>query len=440
MEDVYKYLINKIKNNDIVVASISGGPDSMALLHILITLKKEKNYKLICCHINHNTGRIGQLEEQHFVEQYCKDNNIICETMTIDTYNENNFENEARKKRYEFLENIINKYKAKYLLTAHHGDDLIETILMRLTRGSTLKGYSGFSKITNKDNYQIIRPFIELTKEDLIKYNEKNNIKYYIDKTNLEDNHTRNRYRKYILPKLKQENKNVHKKFYKFSNILQEYEEYIDSQVEKIIPDIYQENKLNLEQFNKLEHLIQVKIIYYILECIYKNDIILITDKHIELIYKLINSNKANTYINFPNKLKIKKTYKILTFKKEDKLINNYKYEINKDINLPNGHNIEILDNSNQTDNYICRINKDDVVLPLYVRTRQNGDKMLVKNLKGHKKINDIFTDKKINLSERDTWPIVVYSNNTIIWLPGLKKSQFDKQNTQKYDIILRYY
>ena len=440
MDQVYEYLKNKINNNDIVVTSISGGPDSMALLHILLNLKKEVDYKLICAHINHNTGRIGQLEEQHYVEQYCKDNNVICEVLTIDKYSENNFENEARKKRYEFLENIINKYKAKYLLTAHHGDDLIETILMRLTRGSTLKGYSGFSRETKKSNYQIIRPFIELTKEDLIKYNEENNIKYYIDKTNLEDTHTRNRYRKYILPKLKQENKNVHKKFYKFSNMLQEYEEYINNQVEKIIPDIYQENKLNLEQFNTLEHLIQVKIIYYILECIYQSDIIFITDKHIELIYKLINSNKANTYINFPNKLKIKKTYKVLKFTKEDKLINNYKYEINKDINLPNGHNIEILENSNQTDNYICRISKDDVTFPLYVRTRQNGDKMMVKNLKGSKKINDIFIDKKINLSERDTWPIVVDSNNTIIWLPGLKKSQFDKQNTQKYDIILRYY
>ena len=164
MDQVYEYLKNKINNNDIVVTSISGGPDSMALLHILLNLKKEVDYKLICAHINHNTGRIGQLEEQHYVEQYCKDNNVICEVLTIDKYSENNFENEARKKRYEFLENIINKYKAKYLLTAHHGDDLIETILMRLTRGSTLKGYSGFSRETKKSNYQIIRPFIELTK------------------------------------------------------------------------------------------------------------------------------------------------------------------------------------------------------------------------------------------------------------------------------------
>jgi tRNA(Ile)-lysidine synthase len=98
------------------------------------------------------------------------------------------------------------------------------------------------------------------------------------------------------------------------------------------------------------------------------------------------------------------------------------------------------MNESNQTDNNICRLSKDEVKFPLRVRTRQNGDKMQVKGMLGSKKINDIFIDAKIPVSERMTWPVVVDSNNTVVWLPGLKKTKFDKTKSENYDIILRYY
>ena len=90
--------------------------------------------------------------------------------------------------------------------------------------------------------------------------------------------------------------------------------------------------------------------------------------------------------------------------------------------------------------NYICKINSSEVKLPLYVRNRKNGDKISVKGMNGSKKVNDIFIDNKIPASERNLWPVVVDSENTIIWLPGLKKSKLDKTNNEKYDIILKYY
>ena len=132
--------------------------------------------------------------------------------MEINNYR-GNTENYARKKRYEFFENLIKKYQAKYLLTAHHGDDLTETIIMRLIRGSSIKGYAGFSEITYKENYKIYRPLITKTKEEIFDYVQKNDIPYALDKTNNSDKFTRNRIRKYILPNLKKENKNIHLKF-----------------------------------------------------------------------------------------------------------------------------------------------------------------------------------------------------------------------------------
>src|SRR5690606_33087465 len=141
-----------------------------------------------------------------------------------------------------YFAEIVKKYNAKYLFTAHHGDDLIETILMRIVRGSTLKGYSGFSKIVDMGDYTIIRPLINVTKDEIYKYNMKSKLKYVEDSSNFKDVYTRNRFRKYILPALKKEDQNVHEKFYKFSTTLLEYNEYIDKIVEKKLKRIYAQN------------------------------------------------------------------------------------------------------------------------------------------------------------------------------------------------------
>ena len=117
-----------------------------------------------------------------------------------------------------------------------------------------------------------------------------------------------------------------------------------------------------------------------------------------------------------------------------------YEIEIIDYINLPNGKNIEVVKESKNNNNNICRLDKNDIKFPLRVRTRKNGDKMNIKGMVGKKKVNDIFINEKIEMSKRDTWPIVVDSNDTIVWLPGLKKSKFDKQKNEKCDIILKYY
>lgn len=441
MDKAYEFLMNEvqIKYGDAVVVAVSGGPDSMALLHLVASLKKSIDIEVICAHVNHNVRKESD-GEKIFVENFCIKNGIVFESMKIEDYGDDNFHNEARSKRYNYFSKIVKKYNAKYLLTAHHGDDLIETILMRIVRGSTLRGYSGFSKIVQLDGYKVLRPLINVTKEDIFNYNKINNISYVQDASNQKDVYTRNRFRKYIVPEFKKEDPNVHNKFYKFSKTLLEYNDYIDRQVEKVIPDVYPQNILKISEFDKLEYVIAMKVIYYILEHIYQDDLMLITDHHAELIYQLIKSKKPNTFIYLPNNLKAIKSYDTLTFITEEISGDSYEIEIIKYLNLPNGKNIEVVSSSDETDNNVCRLSSKDVKFPLRVRTRVAGDRMNIKGMLGSKKINDIFTDEKISLTERETWPIVVDSNNVVVWLPGLKKSKFDKTKDEKYDIILRYY
>ena len=441
MEEVYNFIRNQIdlRPNDKIVVGVSGGPDSMALLYILNEFKKKMGLKLICAHVNHNVRKESDNEEK-YVKSYCEENNIIFESVKIKFWGDDNFENEARSKRYNFFEELIESYNAKYLMTAHHADDLIETILMRIVRGSTLKGYSGFSRIVDKNNYKIIRPLITLTKDEIIEFNKLNNIKYFIDSSNNEDYHTRNRYRHVILPFLKKENPNVHKKFIKFSETLLENSEFIDREANKVFNRVFQDGVLFIDKFIELDKVIQTKIIYSILEKIYGDDLLIVNDAHVELIFNLIKSNKSNSIVHLPNNVIIIKAYNELSFSYDEEQYDEYEMEIDKVVNLPNGKIIESVNYSNDTSNFTTRINSKEVKLPLYVRNRRDGDKMEVKGLNGSKKLSEIFINEKIKSVDRDSWPVVLDSENTIIWIPGLKKSKLDRKNNEEYDIILKYY
>lgn len=441
MNEVYNFLVKEsgISYKDTVVVGVSGGPDSMALLYMMNEIKKEMDLFLICAHVNHNV-RVESENERIFLQKYCDNNGIFFEFMKIESYGDDNFHNEARTVRYNYFEKIAKQYGAKFVLTAHHADDLIETILMRIVRGSTLKGYSGFSRIVDKGEYKVLRPLITVTKKDLIKYNKKHNIKYVIDNSNTKEIYTRNRYRKYVLPFLKREDENVHLKFLKFSEILLENNEYIDKQMLSVINKVFKQGILDIEKFEQQEKIIQLKIIYNILEKIYGDDLLIISDVHVNLILNLIKSNKANSVVHLPNNVIVTKSYNNLSFNFIEELENDYEIEINDIVNLPNGKNIDVVRECDLTSNNITRLNSKEVTLPLYVRTRRNGDKLEVKGMMGSKKVNNIFIDSKISTKERNLWPVVCDANNKVVWLPGLKKSKFDKDKNQEYDIILKYY
>ena len=441
MEEVYNFILNDIGLNkeDAIVVGVSGGPDSMALLDLLLKVKKRIDIRIICAHINHKQ-RIESDEEEEYVKSYCRDNDVIFECIKMQNWGDDNFENEARSVRYNFFEELIENYNASFLMTAHHADDLIETILMRIVRGSTLKGYSGFNKIVNKGKYKIVRPFYTITKDEILAYCKENKIKYYIDSTNNEDVHTRNRYRHVVLPFLKKENPNVHKKFIKFSETLMEYNNYIDKEAESNFNKVFLNGSLDIDKFNELDKIIQTKIIYSILEKIYGDDLLIIGDAHVDLIFDLIKSNKSNSIIHLPNSVIVIKSYNEISFDYDEDIASEYEIEINGKINLPNGKIIEEVSSAVDNSNFTLKLNSKEVSLPLYVRNRKDGDRIDVKGLNGSRKVSDIFIDKKIKKSDREVWPIVLDSKDTIVWVPGLKKSKLDKKNSEEYDIILKYY
>lgn len=425
---------NKLNISGPIVLGISGGADSMALLHYVLN---NYNDKIIVVNINHNVRKESDVEEE-YIRNICKEKNIPFECMKIKKYTENNFEKEARDKRYAFYEQTLKKYNSNYLFLAHHADDLIETILMKIIRGSNINGYIGMKKITKQNNYYIIRPFLDYTKDELLNYNKNNNVVFFEDYTNKDDTYTRNRIRLHILPLLKKEDKNVHKKFIRYSNTLEEYNNYANYEIEKNMKEIYKNNKLDLNKFNTLHPFLKKHILYHIINDIYNNKTNTIKEENIKSILNIIDNKKPNCKINLKNNLTVTKEYNILTFntnRKEEPYNIEFKNHFER-----NNYIIKIIDKSDTDGNDICRLNTNEVTFPLYIRNKKDKDKIEVLGLNGTKKVKDIFINNKIPISKRNDYPLLVDSKNNILWIPNIKKSKFNKKKDEKYDIILKYY
>ena len=432
MKKVIEFLKKTIDKNTSLVVACSGGPDSMCLLDLVTKLKDELNLNIIVAHVNHKL-RSESEEEAKMVENYSTENNLIFELLEITDYINGNFsEEDARKRRYKFFNEVIEKYHATVLLTAHHGDDLIETILMRLTRGSNLSGYIGIKEISQNENYKTLRPLLSVTKDEIINYLKENNVPYRLDKTNKELKHTRNRYRHVVLPFLKKENPKVHEKYLKFSKELIEYDNFVNTYINdnKFIVD----NSIVINNVSGQTDFIKRKCLELLIKDIQSKDYFDISDEQTNNLMKLYNQSNKSIDLN-NNYIGINGYGKIFIKKKENKVLNEIIFD--KDTlledfifyyNSPDG------DNSNSC----IYLDTSEIMMPLRIRSLLPGDKLKVKNLNGSKKISDIFIDSKVPKDKRSTYPILVDSQNTVLWVPNLKKSQFSKDKSQKYDIIIR--
>ncbi len=428
--------LSKLLKNKTVIVSCSGGPDSMALLSIVNNIKDTNNVKVVVAHVNHKVREESD-EEAQMVEKFAKQNNDIFELYEIKEYHDKtNFHEDARKIRYKFLKELKDKYNADYLLTAHHGDDLTETVLMRITRGSNLKGYIGFKEESDWENIKLLRPLIRRTKKYLEHYNIENNIPYRIDKTNYSDEYTRNRYRNEIIPLLKKEDENIHLKYLKLSTELNKYYQFVKELVKKEEKNIVDDDgNIIVSKLINLPSLYQEVLIGEMIADIQLNDYLPLNDSLFNDMLNVIKSSKTNALIDLPNNYVFGKEYDKLVFKKKVDSVESIDYILENDY-IGNTFDIIFTDDFDSSNNCIA-LSKNDIKLPLKLRNRKNGDTIEVLNLNGKKKVNDIFIDSKVPSHKRDIYPLLVDSNDNILWIPGIKKSKFAKAKNEKYDIIL---
>lgn len=247
LETIQKYHL--IDSKDIVVVGVSGGPDSMALLHLLLGLREKLGFSVCVSHINHGLRKEAE-EETIFVQDYCKKQKIDCYVKRVDiakkaTDQKISTELAGRNARYDFFEEIEKKVGATKIATAHNANDNAETLLMNLLRGSGTSGLKGIEKMRDG---KYIRPIIECTRKEIEAYCEKYHLEPRYDKSNNENIYTRNKIRNELIPYLEKEfNPNIVEGLNRLSTIVTKQEEYFH----KIVENTFQNLQITGDNFKK---------------------------------------------------------------------------------------------------------------------------------------------------------------------------------------------
>ena len=297
---------NLIETGDKLVLGVSGGPDSTAMLNVLNEIKDEIKFEIVVAHINHMIREEAEADEE-YVKNMCNKLNVEFYSKRIDVQklantNKAGLEETGRKVRYEFFEEVLKNTKSNKIAIAHNKNDKAETVLMNILRGSGIQGLRGI-ELKNK---HYIRPLLECERNEIEDYCTQKNLNPRIDKTNFENEYTRNKVRNIVIPYIQKEfNPNIIETINRLSELTKQEDEYLKTETKKVYNTILVEEKpeeiiLNLKGFNKQEKLIKSRIIMYSISKIFgtSKDIEKI---HIEDIIKLCQNNIGNKYLT-PNK------------------------------------------------------------------------------------------------------------------------------------------
>lgn len=217
-----------LESKTLLVAA-SGGPDSMALLDMLKNLQAKKNFQLMAAHFNHQLREDSE-EESELLKKYCDEKNVplFIAKWPKEEQPQVGIEAAARHARYAFLTQIAKENKADYLLTAHHGDDLLENILLKFIRSGNPEEMNSLQRVGEMHGVKLLRPLLGYSKDELLQYNQAHRIDFITDLTNQADETMRNRLRHHVVPLLKIENPALIKNALFFSQKMDELIDYVD--------------------------------------------------------------------------------------------------------------------------------------------------------------------------------------------------------------------
>jgi len=446
--------------NDRVLIGVSGGPDSVTLLNVLLSFKKKYNLSFFVAHLDHMLRGEESDKDVNFVKNLAQELGLFCEVKScnlkkIAQKEHLTLEEAAREYRYKFYLETAKKIKANKIALGHNADDQAETILMRFLRGSGLEGLMGIPPVRDK----IIRPLIECSREEIEEYCQEHKIGYRIDSSNKEVIYFRNKIRLELLPLLSKDyNKNIKDITLRLRNIVSEVSAYLDQETEFFFKKVAKRENLekviiDLKKFTSLHPALKRRIIRKSIKVV-KGDLYSISFKHNSEILKLTEYQLGEKEIYLPDDLRVNKIYnKIIIYKKRisknqiDEIPATWEYNILipgkteiKSLNIE--VEIKILDSADiKPSLYLKRkkskrefIDYNKVKLPFKLRNRRSGDKFCPLKMKGFKKVKDFFIDNKIPKSHRDLIPLLVDGEDKIIWIVGMRLDNRVKvdSNTKK--------
>ena len=417
--------------NSRILLAISGGKDSMTMLDLFNCFKDELKLDLVACHFNHSLREDADRDEK-FVKSQCEKYGLKFYSKKEDVLlysNENKLSTEegARFLRYKFFDEIKRAENIEYIATAHNKNDLAETVIMRILRGTGINGLVGIQS----ERGDLIRPILNFSRDEIEKYIEYNNIPFVEDETNFEDLYLRNKIRLNLFPILKNEyNPKILDALSRLSNIAFDYSsisrEYIASK-EGLLWEFNKGKILVYIEKLKLQSRSFRNIMYREFFEFFSKNPDGINYKIIEEIDNLIFS-KTGKYIEIKNVIFKIEYDKLLIYDKNifENLESNFYFE-NLDFSLYSTKFFDIIIEQSCFEEFkklkhnknLLFINKKYLDF-IKIRKRKNGD--FLEFDFGKKKLKDIFIDEKISKDIRENIPIFEIKNN-IVWVPNIRRS-----------------
>lgn len=429
---------NLIKKSENIVVGVSGGPDSMALLYMLIELKKEIDFNIYIAHVNHGVRGKDALEDQSFVKRQAERLNLPYYTKDVDMIGYGRekgitAEEAGRELRYGFFREIIKSLGGGKIAVAHNKNDQAETLIMRFIRGTGIDGLKGMEYISG----DIIRPILGISRGDIEKYIKDNNIETVSDMTNFQPIYNRNKIRLEVIPYIEKNfNPNIIETMWRTSEISALDSDFLTKHTKDIYKSIVKSESdgrivLDAKEFSKFHLSIKQRLIRNsILEI--NNSLQGITEAQISNSIDLIDKGQTGKEVHLSNNIVVKTNYDQIIIqartKQEDDFIYKISYPGVMDLeDIGYSLDIDLISKEDylkeKRDRFTRYFDLDKVRGDLIVRNRKPGDRFIPFGMKGSKKIKDYFIDEKIPKDLRDKIPLIL-DNESILWVIGYRTDE----------------
>lgn len=414
-----------IKEGDKILVALSGGPDSVFLLHFLSKYKSKLKIKIAALHVNHKLRDKDSDNDELFCTNYCRKKRIQLTVikkncLLFATQNKISIEEAGRIIRYDELKKFADKNEYSLIATAHIASDNSETILLNLIKGTGLKGIAGIP--IKREN--IIRPLLCLTKDEILTSLFNLQIPYCVDSTNQSSDYERNFIRNEIIPLLKNKlNPNLDNSLLRSSFIIRETLKSVAYFLQTVIDDVVTIRKnqaeIVLTELQKYDYQLLGEVLKYLFQKYFKKEM---TYEDYLSVKKLITKQTGRKLILSDNLNVIKERNKIIISYAEDVSISEKVVKLGKSISIDNKIlSIKIKKSgkfsSSKEKEYICADDLDDNFI---IRTWKPGDKFYPLGMKNQKKLSDFLTEQKIPSSIKKE-QLVLVNRSRIVWVIGLR-------------------
>ncbi len=449
-----------------VLVAVSGGPDSMALLHALWTTREQLSIGVCAFHLDHMFRGEESRQDAEAVRSYCASLGVqlVAESYDVPAFAEEaklSPEEAARLVRYRLAAAAAASLRCTSIALAHHRDDNLETIVMRFLRGSGLRGLTGIRPVREHKSHtwsgKVTRPLLQCSRQEIESYCRQEGIKFRIDRTNLSDQYVRNRVRLDLIPRLLEYNPNLSETVTNMSAFMADENDFIDGLAGQLLDSHsrFADGVLEVE----LDALAQAhpslarRAILLAIEKI-RGERTDIYSTHVEDVLDLIRTDNRSGSLSLPGGAIVRKRYGVVEFTLSSMLASLKVPKYKKTIAVP-GFTVvpytssvivadvfpieELGDRHKSGDRSVAYMDYDVVRDGLAVRNRRDGDRFRPLGMKGTKKLKEFFIDNKIKQEIRDKIPLVVYGRDReqIAWIGELRLAESVKI-TRKTRNVLR--